>query len=55
MAGKWKMEFKNQGKNLPGGMNDFEEHDPGKGKHFMGKILQRMQRKFKPRRKKKRG
>jgi len=55
MATGWKMEFKNNGKNLPGGMNDFVENNPGKGKHFMGKIIQRMQRKFNPRRKKKRG
>ena len=55
MASGLKKEFKNYGKNLPGAMNDLMENNPGKGKHFMGKILQRMQRKFTPRRKKKRG
>ena len=52
MASGWKVEFKNNGKNLLGSMNDFIQRKPGDGKHFMGKILQRMQRKFNPKRKK---
>ena len=52
MSSGWKVEFKNNGKNLPGPMNDFIQRKPGGGKHFMGKILQRMQRKFNPKRKK---
>ena len=52
MASGRKIQFKNSGKNLPGPGNDFIEKKPGDGKHFMGKILQRMQRKFNPKRKK---
>ena len=51
MSSGWKVELKNNGKNLPGSMNDFIQKNPGDGKHFMGKILQRMKRKFNPKRK----
>ena len=50
MASGWKIQLKNNGKNLPGPGNDFIEKKLGDGKHFMGKILQRMQRKFNPKR-----
>ena len=53
MARGWEIQFKNYGKNLSGStMNDFIEKKPGDGKHFMGKILQRMEKKFNPKRKK---
>ena len=52
MASGWKKEFKNAGTmhvQVNGGIN----RPPGTGKHFMGRILQRMNKKFK--RKKKHG
>tara|TARA_R110002012_G_C11181799_1_gene557181 strand:+ start:236 stop:394 length:159 start_codon:yes stop_codon:yes gene_type:complete len=52
MASGWKREFKNAG-TMHTQINGTINRTPGTGKHFMGRILQRMNKKFK--RKKKRG
>ena len=52
MASGWKKEFKNTG-TMHTQVNGTINRPPGTGKHFMGRILQRMNQKFK--RKKKRG